>query len=800
MRMFRTLLASSFWVVASASQAQLTTPPVVPTSQSGVAGAPSSDLMVPVLRSPAQTVGSPGTGIPPAGLPDGAEALRQTRTPLRDAREEIAPNEFQKFVFAATGQSLPIFGANFFSDVSTLPLAMERLPAPADYLIGPGDEIHVRAWGSVDLDVKAVVDRNGQISLPRIGTVSVARQRLEEVEQTLRMSVARTFKGFNLSVTLGQLRGVQIFVVGQARKPGTYSMAPLATLMGAVFVSGGPGPNGSMRRVQLRRGGSVVAELDLYEFIVHGDRSKDVRLQHGDAVVFLPSGPRVAVLGATDAAAVFELKAAGEPLKDILALGGGTRATTNATRAQLERIDAALPRAPRSVQSLDLRAASQLRLADGDVVTLFDIEPEFANAVTLRGNVARPLRYPYKPGMRISDLIPERAALITPDYHLRKNRLVQFLELDPLSGLPTNATPEQRAAALLRGGATTRLQTERINTERSVNDVRNLVDEPNWEYATVERLNPDRITLTLTPFNLAKAVVERDPTQDLLLQPGDVVTIFSSRDIRGPQSRGTRLARVEGEVDRPGVYQLLPGETLRGLIARAGGPTGQAYLFGLEFSRSSTRDKQRQALQDAIRRLETTLSASGTKQLANLSTTDPAAAARLQAAEEESRKAQLVRLRNLQPTGRIALELQATITDLKDIPDLPLEDGDSISVPSRPGFVFAVGAVSNDNAILWRPGRTVSSYLVVAGVNPDADEANMFILRADGTVVHRRDRGGWMGNSFGALELAPGDTIVVPDLANRETVWSAFVRGAKDWTQILSNFGLAAAAIKTLRQ
>jgi hypothetical protein len=114
--------------------------------------------------------------------------------------------------------------------------------------------------------------------------------------------------------------------------------------------------------------------------------------------------------------------------------------------------------------------------------------------------------------------------------------------------------------------------------------------------------------------------------------------------------------------------------------------------------------------------------------------------------------------------------------------------------------VFAVGAVSNDNAILWRPGRTVSSYLVVAGVNPDADEANMFIVRADGTVVHRRDRGGWMGNSFGALELAPGDTIVVPDLANRETVWSAFVRGAKDWTQILSNFGLAAAAIKTLRQ
>ena len=793
---------SSVWLAALAVQAQVTTPPVVPTSQSGVAGSPSADLTVPVLRAPQQApAAAPGSG--PQQLPatqDSAEALRQLRVPLRDIRDEAAPNEFQKFVFASTGQQVPLFGANFFADATAVPLLLERLPAPADYLVGPGDELQVRAWGSVDLDVKVVVDRNGQISLPRVGTLSVAGQRLGELENVVRTQIARVFKGFNLSVTLGQMRGVQVFVVGQARKPGTYSLAPLSTLMGAIFASGGPGPNGSMRRVQLRRGSAVVGEVDLYDFIARGDRGKDVRLQHGDAVVYLPAGPRVAVLGATDTAAVFELRAPGEPLKDILALGGGTRATTSATRAQLERIDSAQPRAPRMVQALDLRAAPDLKLADGDILTLFDVEPEFANAVTLRGNVARPLRYPYKAGMRISDLIPERAALITPDYHLRKNRLVQFLETDPLSGLPANATPEQRAAALIRGGVKMRLQSDRVSAERATNDVRNIVDEPNWEYATVERLNADRITLSISPFHLAKAVVERDPTHDLVLQPGDVVTIFSSRDIRGPQARGTRLVRVEGEVDRPGVYQLLPGETLRDLLGRAGGPTGQAYLYGMEFSRSSTRDKQRQALQDAIRRLEATLSAAGAKQIANLSTADPAAAARLQAAEEEARRSQLNRLRSVQPNGRIALELNPAVKELKDIPAVPLEDGDSVSIPPVPGFVFAVGAVSNDNAILWRPGRTVASYLTVAGVTPDADEANAFVVRADGTVVHRRDRGGWLGNSFGSLELAPGDTVVVPDLLNRETAWSAFVRGAKDWTQILSNFGLAAAAIKTLRQ
>ncbi|MEN9418887.1 MAG: hypothetical protein RI988_2507, partial [Pseudomonadota bacterium] len=535
-------------------------------------------------------------------------------------------------------------------------------------------------------------------------------------------------------------------------------------------------------------------------FIVHGDRSKDARLQHGDALVFLPAGPRVAVTGATDVPAVFELKGTGEALSDVLALSGGTKATTQASRAQLERIDPTRPRAQRLVQALDPRAAARLPLADGDVVTLFDVEPEFANAVTLRGNVARPLRYPHKQGMRISDLIPERAALVTPDYHLRKNRLVQYLEFDPLKGLPAGATPEQRAAALIRSGASMRLQTERVTSERVTNDVRNLVDEPNWEYATVERLNADRITLSLNSFNLARAVVDRDPAHDLLLQPGDVVTIFSSRDIRGPQSRGTRLARIEGEVERPGVYQLLPGESLRDLVTRAGGPTAQAYLFGMEFTRVTTREKQREALQGAVRRLEATLSAAGAKQLANLSNADAATAARLQLAEEESRRSQLNRLRSLEPTGRIALELRPDLNDVRDIPEVPLEDGDQVSIPARPGFVFAVGSVSNENAILWRPGRTVASYLRTAGVSPEADDANIFVVRADGTVIHRRDSGGWLGNSFDKLELAPGDSIVVPDLSNRETVWSAFVRGAKDWTQILSNFGIAAAAIKTLRQ
>ena len=768
-------------------------------------------------------------------------------------------NEFQRFVAATSGQTVPVFGANFFEAQAPSYAPVESVPVPADYVLGPGDELHIRGWGNVDIDYRTTIDRNGQISIPRVGTIAVAGLKASDIEGHLRTQIGRVFKGFNLNVTLGQLRSIQVFVVGQTRRPGTYTVSSLSTMVNAVFASGGPGPNGSMRRVQLRRGNAVAAELDLYDFIVSGDKSRDVPLMPGDTIVYLSAGPRVAVLGAVDTAAIFELKPVGSPLSEVLTLSGGGRAVADGRRIQLERIDPANSRAPRVVQMVEPSAASATPLRDGDVVNVFAVRPQFANAVTLRGNVAEPLRHPYTPNMRISQLIPEREALITRDYYIRKNRLVQFIDRAPTppstadersttfpdgsyaagdsgqaggtgmapgsvplarsgssngTGLPAGAgassppgtTPPPGPDAISARpdlfGPTERSTTRRPGPIELNQVVRGLVDEPNWEYATIERLDVDRVRTILLSFNLAKAVFDKDPAHDLVLQPGDVVTIFGSRDIRRPQSRGVRLVRIDGEVDRPGVYQLEPGETLRALVNRAGGITPQAYVFGTEFTRQSTRLQQRQALDDAVRRLEASAAGAGAQRAANLgSTTDVAAAARLQAAEEEALKQRLNRLRTLQPNGRIALELDPGIRLVDELPDLPLEDGDGVHIPTRPGFVFAVGAVANENALLWRPGRTVGSSLEVAGVTPDADEANIFVLRADGSVMHTRDKRGLFfgGRSFLNLPLAPGDTVVVPDLLNRETAWNAFVRGTKDWTQILANFGIGAAAIKTLR-
>lgn len=711
------------------------------------------------------------------------------------------PNEFQRFVLANTGLSLPIFGVEYFQSTGLGYQPADQMPVPADYVLGAGDELLIRGWGTVDIDLRAPIDRGGQIHLPRVGSVTVAGLKAGEVEEHLRAQVARVFKGFTLNVSLGRLRSIQVFVVGQARVPGTYTVGSLSTLVNAVFASGGPGPNGSMRRVQLKRGNALVTELDLYDFIVRGDRSRDVRLQSGDVIVYAPAGPRVAILGSVDTPAVYELRAvastpatapavaSGSTLAEVLSLAGGHRAHANARQVRVDRIDPANTKAPRQVELLSVADAERTPLRDGDILTLQPVAAQFANAVTLRGNVADPLRHPVTPGMRISQLIPERDALVTRDYHVRKNRLVQYLR--------EGRVPDARS---LEGQSSER---RAISIGEAEQTVRNLVDEPNWEYATIERLDADRISTKLLPFHLGKAVLEKDPAHDLVLQPGDIVTIFSSKDIRVPQARTSRLVRVEGEVERPGIYQLQAGDSLRALLQRAGGVTPQAYLFGTEFSRERTRQKQREALDDAIRRLEASLASAGSRQSANAAAgSDAAAAARLQEAEQQARNAQLNRLRAVRPNGRIALELSASIAKYDELPDVPLEDGDTIVIPARPGFVFAVGAVANENALLWRPGRKVKDYLLTAGVLRDAEESELFVVRADGSVIQSRDRtaGFW---AFGAkpldnLELAPGDTIVVPEKLDRESPWNAFVRGAKDWTQILSNFGIAAAAIKTL--
>jgi protein involved in polysaccharide export with SLBB domain len=772
------------------------------------------------------------------------------------------PGEFQKFVETATGRLLPLFGSSFFADAFDPTAPVDNVPVSADYTVGPGDEILLRAWGAIDIDYRSTVDRNGLLNLPKVGSFNVTGVKAADLEKHLRTQIGRLYTNFDLSVSLGQLRGVKVFVVGPAQRPGVFTLASQSTLLSAVVMAGGPAPNGSMRKVLLRRDGKIVSELDIYEFLVQGDKSKDVQLAAGDVVVFQPAGARVALNGALDTPAIYELKAPQEPVREVLRYAGGTPALANPNRAQLERIDVA-QRAARFVEEFKLDGAGlQKTLRDGDVLTLLPISPQFANAVTLRGHVAQPLRYPFTPGMRIRDLIPDRDALISPDFYRRKNLLVQVIDdeedarindtryrdnrpvLDANNRAIQNGmrssdygasanTPYGAAGAYGANPNNPYGRTDNANATRYDPDYDNtqsagtqapqrsraerqrrsddraivaaskraptpLFDELNWDYAVIERLDTRTLSTQVIPFNLGKAVLQGDEANNVELMAGDVVTVYSQKDIRVPVSRQTRLVSLEGEVSSPGVYQLQPGDTLQSLIARAGGFTAQAYLYGLEFSREETRLRQRENLTAAIARLEALSAVQAARDAANRRD-DAQGAATTTAVSNAATQAQLARLRNVQPNGRIALELPPDASTLAALPAVPLEAGDRITVPARPGFVTVAGAVVNSNAFLWKPGRTAGEYLKLAGADEAAEPANMFILRADGTVSHANDnRGFWGRNNLESQVMQPGDALIVPNQLDFETWGRAFVRNLKDFAQIFTGFGIGIAAIHSL--
>jgi len=841
-----------------------------PSGSGGMFTAPGYPLGTPVrnaIPGVAPAPGSSSSTLPPAPnngrTPANGNAGARTGRDAADdfpRRTEPAqppkPNEFQRFVEAATGRLLPIFGASFFAAAADNFQSLDNVPVSADYTIGPGDEIVTRAWGAIDVDYRSTVDRNGMLNLPKVGSFNVAGVKAADLEKNLRAQLARLYNNFDLSVSLGQLRGLRVFIVGPAQRPGVVTLSSQSTLLSAVVAAGGPSPSGSMRKILLRRDGKVISELDVYEFLVQGDKSKDVQLVAGDVVVFQPAGPRVALTGATDTPAIYELKSAEEPIRELLRYAGGAPVLANPNRVQLERIDPSQPLAKRYVETFRLDPTGlQTALRDGDVVSLLPISPQFANAVTLKGHVAAPLRYPFTPGMRIRDLIPDRDALITPDFYRRKNLLVQVIEDDDRArsrddrersfdgstrggmssdsgragggasdgrndvrgnadrdAIDRNAYDRDAAAAgrsdrstSERGAMTDRSrgdrgnirEEDRIAANRARRTPAALFEDLNWDYATIERLNPDLSTQVIA-FNLGKVVLQGDEANNIALAPGDVVTVYSQKDVRVPVSRQTRLVSIEGEVNAPGIYQLQPGETLKGLLNRAGGFTPQAYVYGLDLSREETRLRQRENLATAITRLQALSAVQAARDAANRRD-DVAGAATSSLVSSAATQAQVARLSRIEPNGRIALELTPDIRSIEALPDLPLEHGDRISVPPRPGFVTVAGAVVNSNAFVWKPDRTAGDYLRLAGADEAADTDNMFILRADGTVNSAGDRRGFFGrNGLESQVLQPGDALVVPNQLDYETWGRALVRNLKDFAQIVSGFGIGIAAIHSL--
>jgi protein involved in polysaccharide export with SLBB domain len=810
------------------------------------------------------------------------ERLSRQATARNQAQQALLPpeplTEFQKFVASTTGQILPIYGASLFRHVPSTFAPLDMTPVPSDFVIGPGDELRIRAWGQVNFQANVRVDRSGEIFLPQIGPVHVAGMPFSALDAHLRSAIGRVYRNFDLTVDIGQIRAIQVYVSGEARRPGVYTVSSLSTLVDALFASGGPSVEGSMRHIELRRGSELVTDFDLYDLLIHGDKSKDVKLLPGDVIFIPPVGPQAAVTGSVRNPAIYELRA-NESLSDLLADAGGVSAVAAEARVSIERIEDHRDR--RAMEVAYDASGMATPLADGDLVSVYSIVPLYRKSVILRGNTANPGRFAWHTGMRISDLIPDKDSLITRNYWWKRAqlglpapefepaqgfaRMRQPAEDHPItiepspqqgvnsssqfglrqdqsgypqdqsgypqdqsgypqnqsgdpqnqsgypqnqsgypqnqSGYPQNQSGDsqnqpgysqnQNLSAQQRAGSASLAAAQTSSTTRYLppaqrTEIRLLAPEIDWNYAVIERMDPDTLKTTLIPFDLGKVVLQHDASQDLELQPGDVVSIFSDADIRVPIAQQTKMVTLDGEFVHAGVYTVQPGETLQHLVERAGGLTPNEYLYGSEFTRESTRVVQSVGM--GIQRSNLAMAASSAS-----SAQDLASGAAAQSSERDI----LASLRLIRATGRIVLRFAPDSSGTNSIPDVRLEDGDRFVVPPVPATVNVVGSVYDQNSFLYARARRAGTYLQLAGgPNRDADWKHEFIIRADGEVVSRdRSKTIWEGGKFSDLRMYPGDTIVVPE----KTFKPSALRGVLDWSQMFSQFALGAAALTVIQ-
>lgn len=726
-------------------------------------------------------------------------------TPRRKKPVPAQPTEFEQLVTDSVGRKLPIFGASLFEEAPSTFAPLSHVPVPANYVVGPGDEIYIRVWGPVTLVSRTTVDRNGEIYIPQVGPVSVAGVQYSKLEDHLRTEISRVFKNFQLSATLGRLRTVQIFVVGEAAYPGLYTVSSLSTLVNAVFASGGPNASGSLRHIQLKRGAQVVSDFDLYQLLVSGDKSKDVPIEPGDVVYFPPANGFVAVAGSVSAPAIYEISGS-ETIAQAIEIAGGPTVIADDQKISVERSET---NQGRSVLELTLAAARTAPVKKGDIIRVLSLVPRLDQTVTLRGNVTNPGRYAFKPGMTIRDLIPSATDLLTRDFWLRQSALTTGrateypVELNEPPAKPTDTpqtnvtNPDQATGAQPQK----RVDAPEMRREREpggkgqvaptsadlVADIRSSAPEINWDYALIQRVNPVDLSTQLISFDLGKAIIDKDPSVNPALQSGDIVTIFSQKDITVPMDHRTRFIKIDGEVRAPGVYSIQPEDTLQTIVQRAGGFTKNAYLYGSQFTRESVRIQQQESLDSFV----SLLSAQMQQYSSAVANGNPDRAG--DAATRQAVQTQMIAsMKEMRALGRVVLQMDPNASTIDSLPAMTLEDGDHFKIPSRPAVVNVIGAVYNQGSFLYKPKSKLRTYYGLSGQGtPMADKKRMFIIRADGAVIAGQQHSGMWKGSFENYPILPGDTLVVPS----KLQIGAFQRNLRDWTQIFSQVALTAASL-----
>ena len=713
---------------------------------------------------------------------------------------------------AAKGRLARFGSAAFEFDTGNANLLPMDLPVGPDYVLGPGDDLVVNMWGSASARLNEPVDRQGQIALPEAGTVAIAGLTIAQAQTAIQKALSSQYRDEHVELSLGRVRTVRIYVVGDVQRPGAYDVSSLSTPLNALYAAGGPTSRGSLRTLEQYRGKQLIQRIDLYDFLLHGVSSSIDRLHSGDTILVPPVGAQVSVAGMVRRPAMYELKGSAD-LKDVLDLAGGVLVSADLKEIRVERVMAherhTMLRVQVSSDSDGQAKVPAFQVQDGDSIEVSPIHPYNDQVVYLEGHVFKPGRYAWRDGMTVTDLLhsyqdvmPEPATraevvrLVPPDLH---PETIAFDLPDVLVGDdPVNLQPFDtvrifgrydfdapqvsiRGPVLRPGDYPMSKGMTVAELVRMAGGFRRSAYREIADLSSYSVQNGQRVLLKHNTVTLGKAL-DGDKSADVTLQPGDVVGI---RQLSGWADIGAAIS-VSGQVNYAGTYGIVTGERLSSVIKRAGGFLADAYPEGAVLLRVQVREMEETNRQEMIQRVEASVPTA--QQSVTGASQDQLS--QLKAMQQQQQEI-LAALRNHPSVGRLVIRVSAEIAKWENTPaDIELRPGDELVIPKRPDFVLVTGQVYDSTGISYRPGKDASWYLRQAGgVTRSGDRKQIFILRADGSVIGDQ-RATVFNPGVLSVRMHPGDSIIVPEkVMGGSQLW----RNLLGTAQIMSSVAITGA-------
>ena len=659
------------------------------------------------------------------------------------------------------------YGYDIFNKNKSSNMMHNFIPVSDNYILGPNDSLIIRVWGKIEETFNLTIDKNGNIYLPKIGYITLAGSKYKETKKIIKKEFEKFYVNFDLSVTMGQLKSIKVFIVGEANNPGAYDIASMSTLFNALHTAGGVSKNGSLRNIQLKRNNKTIQTIDLYNYLIKGNNTEDPMLQSNDTIFIPPIGDVVKIDGGIKRPGIYEISPNTTAKELISSLASGLSANADKSTIKIKRII----NKNRIVKDIDLSENANSTLTttmiqNGDIVRIPKILSEQKNIVKIKGNIHRPGLYEFSNNMTLKDLI-SKADGIKQNTILNNVEVYRYSENNTRSLKFVNyeETPNFKLQAL---DLINILAEKDYYGEREVH-IEGAVKNPG-SYPLFKNLTLTELILLAKPKNEAilsqielyrntgdrefiKTFNLRAEESDFKLEENDIITIRYKQKFGPPKK-----VYLTGEVNFPGLYIAVENEKLSTILERAGGFTENAFLNGIVLKRKTAKNQEAAGYTKVLNEEKKRFIFDQSK-LKLIKEMDTFSTSSLQFLEEKINEAE----------GRVVININS-LKELKNSNhDITLENEDTLFIPSKPKSIQVVGGVQQPTALIYEKSKSPRYYVNLAGNFTNyADKRKIYVFRANGSI------------KLNPKVILPGDTIYIPESIKLKIEWFTILQTTLD--------------------